>query len=74
MDSEASGPDAHTLLTTDEVEVGCPYCGERIRVVVDLSVAEQEYVEDCSVCCRPIVFRATMSGGSVELFARTEDE
>lgn len=35
----------------------CPYCGERIEVVLDLSMGDhQEYIEDCSVCCRPIVF------------------
>ena len=39
---------------TDEVEVGCPYCGETITLVVDLSVPEQNYIEDCFVCCRPI--------------------
>lgn len=33
----------------------CPYCGEYIEMVVDCSVAEQEYIEDCEVCCRPVV-------------------
>ncbi|PXF28729.1 hypothetical protein WH50_24725 [Pokkaliibacter plantistimulans] len=33
----------------------CPYCGEEIDVTVDCSVEEQEYVEDCSVCCSPIL-------------------
>lgn len=39
--------------------VSCPYCGEPIELVVDTSVAEQTYVEDCEVCCRPIVIRVT---------------
>jgi Cysteine-rich CPXCG len=34
--------------------VACPYCGEPIELVIDDSVPEQRYVEDCSVCCRPI--------------------
>ena len=33
-----------------------PYCGESIRVEVDCSVERQDYIEDCSVCCRPIEF------------------
>jgi len=33
----------------------CPYCWEHIEFVVDCSVTPQEYVEDCSVCCSPIV-------------------
>jgi transcription elongation factor Elf1 len=32
----------------------CPYCGEEISMVLDLSVRRQIYVEDCEVCCRPI--------------------
>jgi hypothetical protein len=34
--------------------VSCPYCGENIELLIDDSVDEQEYYEDCSVCCRPI--------------------
>ena len=37
--------------------ITCPYCWESIEVALDLSVEEQQYVEDCSVCCRPIVIR-----------------
>lgn len=39
-------------------EVVCPYCGETISVLVDTSVSSQTYIEDCSVCCRPIQFSA----------------
>ena len=41
---------------TDTAFTHCPYCGEEIEIVVDGSVDHQQYVEDCSVCCRPIVF------------------
>ena len=35
-------------------EVRCPYCGEINEIVLDPgSGSEQEYVEDCQVCCRP---------------------
>ncbi len=33
----------------------CPYCWQQISMVLDLSVDEQSYVEDCEVCCRPIL-------------------
>ena len=32
----------------------CPYCGELIELLIDISMDSQEYIEDCSVCCRPI--------------------
>ena len=35
-------------------EVNCPYCGELIEIAVDSSINFQEYIEDCSVCCRPM--------------------
>ena len=34
--------------------ISCPYCGETIELVIDCSIAEQDYIEDCEVCCRPI--------------------
>lgn len=37
-----------------EAEVACPYCGEVVVVVLDPGGgADQQYVEDCPVCCRP---------------------
>jgi len=40
----------------DTQKVQCPYCGETIEVLIDCSVPQQNYIEDCQVCCRPIVF------------------
>jgi DNA-directed RNA polymerase subunit RPC12/RpoP len=37
----------------DEATYICGACGEEIVVPIDLSQGEeQEYVEDCPVCCR----------------------
>lgn len=38
----------------EEKNINCPYCGEPISVLVDPSVSEQTYIEDCSVCCQPM--------------------
>jgi len=36
-----------------DAEVRCPYCGEINEIVLDPgSGTDQEYVEDCQVCCR----------------------
>ncbi|WP_347174341.1 CPXCG motif-containing cysteine-rich protein [Polaribacter uvawellassae] len=32
----------------------CPYCWENISMLLDSSVTQQTYVEDCEVCCNPI--------------------
>ena len=38
----------------DESTYNCNSCGEEIVVPIDLSEgSEQDYVEDCPVCCHP---------------------
>ena len=32
----------------------CPYCWEEISMLLEPSNQEQQYIEDCEVCCRPI--------------------
>jgi hypothetical protein len=59
----------------EAVQIDCPYCGERIDLLVDCSVGEQEYTEDCAVCCRPILLHVTVGeDGGVNVAARREDE
>ena len=34
--------------------VDCPYCGASVEITLDPgSGSEQDYVEDCEVCCQP---------------------
>ena len=35
----------------------CPYCGEGVEAMLDLSGGDQRYIEDCPVCCHPNVLR-----------------
>ena len=59
----------------DATTIDCPYCGERIELGVDCSVDAQEYVEDCSVCCRPMIVTVIVEAGAlVSIEARTESE
>jgi transcription elongation factor Elf1 len=37
-----------------EQSLQCPYCGEMISVLLDLSAGDQTIIEDCQVCCQPI--------------------
>ena len=55
--------------------IDCPYCGETISILVDHSVEGQQYIEDCEVCCRPIVFDVLVDANDqVRLQARAENE
>lgn len=64
------------MLALSEVERHCPYCGEAITLLVDGSVADSAYTEDCSVCCQPIRVHATVDADgepeSVQLFREDE--
>ena len=59
-----------------EAEVRCPYCGEINEITLDPgSGSEQEYVEDCQVCCRP--WRVAVHydlQGEAEVTLQPEDE
>ena len=57
-----------------EKKVICPYCGERIDVLLDASVPHQIYIEDCQVCCRPIIFDVTAADDEISVFVRHEGE
>lgn len=46
----------------------CPYCWQNISMVLDLSVEEQTYIEDCEVCCRPIKIRYTAENEELDNF------
>ncbi len=59
----------------EECAADCPYCGEPITVLVDTSVDEQSYTEDCEVCCRPMIINAWVDeDGSVGVNLQREDE
>lgn len=44
----------------ESVTTECPYCGEPIELLIDCSEAEQRYIEDCQVCCRPITVQVVV--------------
>ena len=69
---DGGGASAASLQTRT---VQCPYCGERLETLIDLSCGSTCYIEDCQVCCRPIELTLEVDGegrlGSLE--ARRSD-
>ena len=57
-----------------EKSLRCPYCGELIEVLLDPSVNHQNYIEDCQVCCRPIIFDVRVDHDDVVVFVKHEGE
>ena len=47
----------------------CPYCWQEVSMVLDASVSDQTYIEDCEVCCRPIKVWYTVEDGEIADFS-----
>jgi hypothetical protein len=68
------GDEGSGMNLNEPSEINCPYCGEAIEMTVDSSVRSQEYIEDCSVCCRPIHLKIEIDeDGSKRINADSED-
>jgi len=62
-----------TLLDSHTIQ--CPYCWEQIELSIDSSFEEQQYVEDCQVCCNPIIITVNAVPGSPpQIEARQEND
>lgn len=46
----------------------CPYCWEEISMLLDTSLEEQTYIEDCEVCCNPIEVYVRFRGNELLQF------
>ncbi|GEO22843.1 CPXCG motif-containing cysteine-rich protein [Cyclobacterium qasimii] len=52
----------------------CPYCLAEISMLLDPSIPEQNYIEDCEVCCNPIQVSYQIREGELESFEATDIE
>jgi len=79
MRSDDDGLDEEFPLGDGTLETGasvlCPYCGEINEIALDPgSGTQQEYVEDCQVCCRPWrVVVHYLPDGAAEVSVEVED-
>jgi hypothetical protein len=48
-----------------ETEIECPHCGETFPLQIDTSQCDQSFIEDCTVCCRPIPLRIRSRPGEI---------
>ncbi len=46
----------------------CPYCWEEISMILDSSIRQQSYIEDCEVCCNPIEVTPTFEYNQLVAF------
>jgi hypothetical protein len=52
----------------EEYFFACPYCWQKISMLIDTSAGAQSYIEDCEVCCNPISISYECEDGLVKNF------
>lgn len=50
----------------------CPYCWAEISMLLDPSVGQQTYIEDCEVCCNPIEIQTQFENNELLGFQATQ--
>ena len=59
----------------NSAEVVCPHCGETTTISIDAgSGTDQEYIEDCEVCCNPWLVHVRYVGGTPDVVVTALDE
>lgn len=69
-----SDADDRIARMNQEESYTCDACGEEIVIPIDPTAgADQEYVEDCPVCCNPNVIHVEISeNGRIAVWAKAE--
>ncbi len=66
-----------------DFDISCPYCGEVFNTLIDTSplvddstTEDYTYIEDCRVCCQPILFTPVINpdGTLQKVITRQENE
>lgn len=54
---------------TEEFFFQCPYCWKNVSMIIDKSVHNDSYIEDCEVCCNPIEVEYQSNGDEIINFS-----
>ena len=56
--------------------ISCPHCGHHQHLTIDASCGDQEYYDDCRICCNPIHIKMHLddSRRTIQLFIDSDDE
>jgi len=55
--------------------IQCPYCWEQIELSIESAIEEQQYIEDCQVCCNPISITVNIvPDGPAQVEVRQEND
>jgi hypothetical protein len=59
----------------EDYPFSCPHCGVDLSARLDASGGKkQSFIQDCEVCCKPILIQVEFSGDEVVSFSANADE
>ena len=61
-------------MNNDPISVTCPACWQTVELDVDPSVEHQVYIEDCTVCCRPMRVEVWVADGEARVDVSSGNE
>jgi phage FluMu protein Com len=61
---------------SEYTEIQCPHCGELQDINIELLQEQQSYIEDCQICCKPMVLNIQIDYDTqqVQIYAQRENE
>ena len=54
------------MFNENEYFFSCPYCFQRVSMVLEELFGQQTYIEDCEVCCNPIEIKYSVDDSEDE--------
>lgn len=58
-----------------DYDFACPYCGADNSVSLDMTGgSKQSFIQDCTVCCKPIQIRLQFENGKLADFSAEEQD
>lgn len=63
-------------MKTTSKAIACPHCGHHFTINIDSSGGDQDYYDDCRVCCNPIHMRLHVDEAQrrIALYVDSDDE
>ena len=60
-------PDVKLDMELQHIQIACPACWQNCELEIDPTLGDQDFIEDCWVCCRPMKVQVTVWDGEVQV-------
>ena len=61
-----AGSDPRLVSLSNSENVRCPHCFENNALFIDVVYGDQNYFEDCQICCSPMLVEVRVRAGTLK--------